>query len=177
MILCSGNPTHQTVASAVNRLYPNSAFMSRSNGYNFSTWSIQVEELFKRAIVKHTTFINSSYIAPGVQNKLLEAAYQEWMCKDIKGHIINIGTTAEWSDNNLHKEYILSKQALRARSLELNDLTGITGVKTSYIIVGGINDGKPGTEKYLNVSAVAHAIDWIIKNPNRIALLQIESVA
>jgi hypothetical protein len=58
--------------------------------------------------------------------------------------------------------------------MQLNEETGITGIKTTYIIVGGVNDGKPGNENYLNASSVSHAIEWILQNPDRIALIQID---
>lgn len=170
-ILCSGNPNHTTVASAVKKSFPLATFASRATGYDFTT--SESDDLFKKNIINYNAFINSSYIQPGVQLRLMEMTVCEWMQADIKGHIISIGTTAEWTDNK-QSNYIQSKQQLRMRSMQLNDETGITGVKTTYIIVGGINDGKPGNEDYLSVASVSHAIGWVLQNPDRIALMQID---
>jgi hypothetical protein len=171
-ILCTGNPDHITVASAVKKCFPTASFASRATGYNFKL--PKSSELFEKNIVDYNVFINSSYIQSGVQMRLLELAVAKWMESDVKGHIINIGTTAEWTENPLYSEYIQTKQQLRRRSLELNDNTGSTGIKTTYIIVGGVNDGKPGNENYLNVSSIAYAIEWALLNPDRIALIQID---
>jgi hypothetical protein len=171
-ILCSGNPNHTTIASGVKKSFPSAMFVSRTTGYDFTT--AESDNLFKKNIINYNVFVNSSYIKPGVQLHLMEMAVSEWMQADIKGHIINIGTTAEWTDNKQYADYIESKQRLRLRSMQLNEETGITGVKTTYIIVGGVNDGKPGNENYLNVSSISHTIEWILQNPSRIALIQID---
>ena len=64
---------------------------------------------------------------------------------DIKGHIINIGSSIELSDDN--SDYAQSKRALKTRSLELSKQTGIYGVKCTHIIASGINDEKTRTQK------------------------------
>ena len=172
-ILCTGNPAHITVASAVKQYYPTANFASRATGYDFTL--PEVDELFKKNIINYNVFINSSHIQEGIQLKLLNMTVSKWTEADIKGHIINIGTTAEWVDNPEYSEYIRAKQELRRRSLELNNETGITGVKTTHIIVGGINDGKLGNEYYVNPLRIVNTIDWVLKNSDRIALIQIDS--
>jgi hypothetical protein len=174
MMLCTGNPAHPTVASAVKKVFSTVEFASRNTGYDLRLMNDNSESYFRTNIKKYNVFINSSFICVGAQLKLMELAHAEWMKADIKGHIINIGSTVEWDDSNVHAEYIRSKRELRARSLQLNDETGVTGVKTSYIIAAGLNDGKAGNEQYLSLSSVAETIEWILKNPNRIPLLQIE---
>ena len=171
-ILCTGNPAHITVASAVKTCFPTASFASRATGYNFKL--PESVDLFEKNIIDYNVFINSSYIQSGVQMRLLDSAVTKWMEANVRGHIINIGTTAEWTENPQHAEYIQTKQQLRHRSLELNDNTGITGIKTTYIIVGGVNDGKPGNENYLDISRIAHAIEWALLNPDRIALIQVD---
>jgi len=175
LILCTGNPADATVASAVAQRFAHADFASRATGYDFKTWANQTEDKFRKTIVNYNTFINSSYICSGAQLKLLELTWKEWMRADIKGHIITIGTTAEWTDNEKYSEYIASKRELRSRSLQLNDETGISGVKTSYIIVGGVNDGKPDNEQYVSLYSIAYTIESILNNPDRIPLLQLES--
>jgi hypothetical protein len=172
MILCTGNPNHITVASAVKQCFLTANFASRATGYDFEL--PESYELFKKNIADYNVFINSSYVKPGVQLRLMDIAVAEWMEADIKGHIISIGTTAEWTNDTQYSEYIQTKQQLHRRSLELNNETGITNVKTTYIIVGGVNDGKPENENYLKVSRIAHTIEWVLSNPDRISLIQIE---
>jgi hypothetical protein len=171
-ILCSGNPNHITIASGVKKSFPLAKFASRATGYDFTT--AESDNLFKKNIINYDVFINSSYIQSGVQLRLMEMTVCEWMQADVKGHIISIGTTAEWTSNEQYADYIESKKQLRLRSMQLNEDTGITGIKTTYIIVGGVNDGKPGNENYLNVSRISHAIGWVLQNPDRIALMQID---
>jgi NAD(P)-dependent dehydrogenase (short-subunit alcohol dehydrogenase family) len=172
MILCTGNPTHSTVASAVKKVFPAAEFASRATGYDLRLLDSPSESYFRTNIKKYSVFINSSFICYNAQLKLMELAHAEWMQADVKGHIINLGSTAEWS--GLNSDYVRSKQALRGRSLELNEETGVSGIKTTHIIVAGVNDGNAGNEQYLSLLSVANAIEWILKNPDRIPLLQID---
>jgi hypothetical protein len=174
-ILCTGNPCHATVASEVKKFWNSAEFASRATGFDFKTWSTPTQELFKKSIVKYNVFINSSYIDSGIQLNLLNATCNAWMGADIKGHIVSIGTTLEWKNNVNYIEYITSKQHLRSRSLELNEQTGITGVKTSYIIVGGVNDGTYENRNNLELSSIIRAMDWVLNTNERIGLLQIET--
>lgn len=173
-ILCTGNPTHKTVASAVKKLWPDAKFASRTNGYDFKSWTDDTQTTFKENIINFDVFINSSFIYPGVQMTLLDTVCATWMEKNVKGHIINIGTTLEWEGHSQYRDYVISKQQFRARSLELNQQTGITGVKTSYIIVGGINDGRDENSDKLDLHSIAECINWILHKKERIGLLQIE---
>lgn len=173
MILCSGNPNKVSIAQAMSEIYPDTCFMCRSTGYDVT--SVHGLEFFLKNITEHSVFINSSYIAPGVQLNLLDMACKAWMEHDIKGHVISIGTTEEWNPDTQHQEYKQSKTQLRLRSLELNEQTGITGVKTTYIILGGLDTGNQDSIGYPTTASVAQAIDWVLKYPNRVPLLQIES--
>lgn len=174
-ILCSGNPTHQTVASAISRTFPDADFASRSTGYDLRFWNTSSELYFRNQIVNYNVFINSSFVANGVQLKLLEITHQEWMRADIKGHVVNIGSTAENSDDQQYANYINSKRLLRKHSLKLNEESGISGVRTTHIIVGGINDGKPENANWLDLEHIASAIGWVLDQPYDIPLLQIEN--
>ena len=178
MILCTGNPHHTTLASAISRKFSNADFASRATGYDLTFWPPGAEDHFRKQIVCYTTFINSSFICGGGQLALLETTWDEWAKNKIKGHIINIGSTAEHMAvddsriDNIYGPYSIQKRALRDRSLQLNNNLGI---KTSHITVGGINDGKPGHEKWLSVDCIADTIKWVLTNPNNIPLLEIRS--
>lgn len=174
MILCTGNPADQTVASAVKKRFDSVDFASRSTGYDLRLNSTDSEKYFKQQILKYNVFINSSYIAPGVQLGLLETVYKEWMRENIFGHVINLGSTIEWRNDVEHAGYIEDKRNLRTRSLELSSQAGITGIKSTHVIVSGLNDGKPGHENCLNLLHVADVIHWILHTKSNITLIQVE---
>lgn len=172
MILCTGNPNHVTVAAAVNKKFSGVDFASRATGYDLRFWDPGSEDFFKDKIKNYTVFINSSFICNGGQMQLLETTHQVWSLMGIVGHIINIGSSAEWLGiDSQFESYSIQKRALRERSLQLNKRNQI---KTTHIIVGGINDGKPGHESWLSLDHVANAIHWAITHPVNIPLLAIE---
>lgn len=174
-IVCTGNPKDLTLASAINKIFPDAHFASRNTGYDLRLLDVENESYFRKQIVNYNVFINSSFVADGVQLKLLEITYQEWMRADIKGHVVNIGSTAENSDRQQHAGYVNSKRLLRKLSLELNEESGISGVRTTHIIVGGINDGKPEHTTWLDLNHVASTINWVLSQPFNIPLLQLEN--
>jgi hypothetical protein len=179
MILCTGNPNGNTIASAIQKKFPQAEFVSRATGHDLRFWDPGSEDLFRNKIKDYNIFINSSFICNNGQLALLEATYQEWANNGIQGHIINIGSTSEWLgindvqiNDDAQGNYSIQKRALRDRSLQLNNKKGI---KTSHIIAGGLNDGKPEHATWLNLDHVADAIAWILANPADIPLLAIQN--
>lgn len=160
-MFCTGNPKRKTVAYAVEP----DKHASLSSGYDFKTEKSIAK--FADEIEDYTVFVNSAYIAPWVQQRLMHTCYSRWMQKDIKGHIVNIGTTLENTDDD--SDYNQSKQKLRKQSLQLSDNTGISGIKTTYVVLGGIGDGMCDTKD------IATAIKWIIEQPFRVPLIQLDS--
>jgi hypothetical protein len=172
-ILCTGNPSHNTIASAIHRLFPDAEFASRTTGYDLRFWNVGSEDYFRKCIKNYDVFINSSYICSGGQLALLEATHAEWAAAGIYGHIINIGSSAEWEGINTEfGTYSIQKRGLRDRSLQLN---GKKYIKTSHIIAGGLNDNLPGHESWLSLDDVATTISWILQNKAQIPLLQIQA--
>jgi len=178
MMLCTGNPTHQTVASAISRKFHNAEFACRATGYDLTFWPEGSEAYFRSQIVKYNVFINSSFICSGGQLTLLETTWDEWSKNNIHGHIINIGSTSEHTgvddhrNDNIFGPYSIQKRALRDRSLQLHNKNGI---KTSHITAGGLNDGSEGKERWLNLDSIASTIDWILTNQDDIPLLEIRA--
>lgn len=173
IILCSGNPQDPTVASAIKQYFPDADFASRTTGYDLRFWDPGSEAHFRENIRKYNVFINSSFICGGGQLQLLEATHEEWSQLGVKGHIINIGSTAEHLGiDSPYGTYSIQKRALKDRSLQLNQKNGIS---TTHIIAGGLNDHQPGHEKWLNLHCIAETISWVLNNPSSIPLLQIES--
>ena len=145
-ILCTGNPKKKTVAYALGCDH-----VSLSSGWDFT--ELVTMERFRTNIINYNVFVNSSYIGLGVQLALMNIAYQAWMQKNIRGHIITIGTTLEYSSDE--SQYAIDKRSLKQRSLELSDQTGITGVKSTYLILGGIAAVSAGTAMKQFGSAVS----------------------
>jgi hypothetical protein len=171
-MLCSGNPTHQTVASSIKQRWASADFASRATGYDLRFWDAGSESYFRQQIVNYNVFINSAFICGGGQLALLETTHEVWSATGIKGHIVNIGSTAEWLGiDSKYPTYSIQKRALRDRSLQLNLKNQI---QTTHIIVGGINDGQPGHEDWLNRDRIVDAIAWVLENPSCVPLLQIE---
>jgi len=171
-ILCSGNPQHQTVANGVKQIYPEADFASRATGFDLRFWSEGSELHFRNAIANYTVFVNSSFVCGWGQHQLLTVTHEVWSTNNTPGHIINIGSTAEFlGRDSQYASYTVQKQALQKLSLSLN---GKNKIKTSHIIVGGINDGKPGHEDWLNVRTVAETIKFVIEHPYNITLLALE---
>jgi len=178
-MLCSGNPSHNTVASAVKKYFPKANFASRATGYDLRFWNAGSETYFRKQIINYNIFINSSFICNGGQLALLETTHEEWSAAGIRGHIINVGSTAEYigvNDNQVNNKtyasYSIQKRALRDRSLQLN---GANNIKTTHIIAGGLNDGLPSHESWLDLTQVAETIGWVIEHSCLIPLIEIRA--
>ncbi len=172
-ILCTGNPDHNTIASAVRQKFTDVDFASRATGFDLRFWDTGSEDYFRSKIKNYNVLINSSFICGGGQLALLECTHEVWAKNKIQGHIVNIGSTAEWNGvDSVFGSYSIQKRALRDRSLQLNSKFNI---KTSHIVAGGLNDGLSGHEKWLSLDLVADAIHWILTHPVNIPLLQIQT--
>ncbi len=178
-MLCSGNPNHITVASAVKNYFPTAKFASRATGYDLRFWDAGSETYFREQIINYDVFVNSSFICGGGQLALLEATHEEWAKIGIHGHIINIGSTSEYlgvndiqSKDQVYAKYSIQKRALKDRSLQLN---GLNNIKTTHIVAGGLNDGKPGNENGLDLRHMADTIDWVLHHSCQIPLLQLQA--
>lgn len=170
-ILCTGNPKDQTIASGIKKIYPDAHFASRSSGYDLRFWDPGSEEHFRKNIVNYNVFINSSYLCKWGQHQLLEVTHEEWSKYKISGHIVNIGSSAEFLgfDSKLGN-YSVQKKSLRDLSLQLHNKNKI---KTTHVIVGGINDGIAGHEDWLSIDTITETIKYTIEHPNSIPLIAI----
>ena len=166
-IFCTGNPDRKTIAYSLPCDHA-----SLSSGWDFLT--DDTLDRFRKTIVKYDVFVNSSYIETGIQMKLLDLVVKEWMEHDVKGHIMNIGTTLENDPDD--SQYCIDKLALRRRSLELSDQTGMTGIKTTYLVLGGVDNGEIENNDNVKTQDIASTILWIISQRYRVPLLQLDSV-
>lgn len=175
-VLCTGNPNKKTLAWAALQKWPSSDSMSLSSGWDLRLPTPQDLVKFQQKISEHNIFINSSYVSSGTQLRLLQIVVEQWMNLDIKGHVFNIGTTLEHQENHgsSNDNYVQSKLTLRKKSLDFNEQTGITGVKCTYVILGGVNNQEPATHDYVDPLNIFEVISWVLQFPDRIGLVQID---
>ena len=168
-ILCSGNPSDMTVANGISKIFDNAEFASRTTGYDLRFWDKGSKSHFQNNISNYDVFINASFICGWGQHQLLETTFYEWERLGIHGHIINIGSTSEWEGvNSEFGTYTVQKQALQSRSLQLNN---VSGIKTTHMVIGGINDGKKEHRNWMPPADIAKTIKWILNNCNNIPLI------
>lgn len=149
-ILCTGNPDRpNTIACAVKATWPDASFVSLSQGYDFMSDNL---DSLKDQLRVHNTFINSSYVGPGVQLRLLNLAKQVWK----HGHVVNIGSTHEFDEDSV---YAQSKRELRDRGLALHDYR----FRTTHMILGGLRDNHHAD--WLDLKHVANTLKWMFEQP------------
>lgn len=174
-LLCTGNEEKQTIAWAAKKKWPQTTLMSLSKGWDLRLPSLDDQDRFCCELEKHNVFINSSFIDYGVQSMLLDTVVKEWMKKDIKGHIISLGTTLEFDPAFINTPYVKSKLALRDLSLKYNQQTGITGVRSTYLMLGGVNNGKPENQNFIDPDRIVDVIEWVLNFSERVGLIQLDA--
>lgn len=169
-MLCTGNPEHYTVARAIKQIFPSSDFACRSTGFDLRMWDTESEEFFRSQIINYNVLINSSFIANGAQQKILEITRDCWD----KGHVFNIGSTAEYNGrDSFMPSYSIQKRSLRDLSLSLNS----RNFKTTHITAGGLKDKDPQHQNWLDPIEIAKSIKWILDQPSiSIPIIGIEQV-
>jgi len=170
-IFCTGNPERKSIAYGLTNLYPRTMSASLASEWDFTQTST-IERL-KNEILNYDIFVNSAYVNKDTQLLLTDVVYKQWMQENIRGHIFNIGTTLENTQDQ--SEYACAKRELRKYSLKLSDETGITGVKVSYVCIGGVDNGTPETQDYVKTHDIATTIQWVATQKYRIPLIQLDS--
>lgn len=154
-IICTGNPNRAyTIANSVKKFFPNTTFIHRSNGFDLTTDTGL--ELFSQQLVNYNVFLNCSYIAPGVQENLLNIVDKIWD----QGRVFNIGSFVEFKTVHLDdQDYIDSKKKFKDRSLLLYS----DKFKTTYITVDGYKiEGEIDSNK-MPVDSIPRTIKWILE--------------
>jgi hypothetical protein len=164
-IFCTGNPKRKTIAHGLQELGQVTTG-SISTGWNYTNPDTLAK--LEKYILDFNVFVNSAWVSSSTQLELCNTVYAAWQKHNVRGHIINIGTTLENTDDN--SEYAQSKRLLKSHSLELSDNTGYSGVKISYIVVGGVGS------KAVTPVQIAQTIHWIVQQQIRIPLIQLDSV-
>jgi hypothetical protein len=166
-IICTGNPT-AGIARSIQKIYPDTTFISRSNGYDLTT--AEGVDKFKDIISNFDVFINHAQLqGTTIQRDLLQYTKDLW----IEGYVINIGSVIEfkrweWLDPAAAKE----KRQLRDLSLELSS----EHFKTTHLIVGGLQSSNRDPLR-IHTDRVAETIKWILENENHIPLIYVDHVS
>ena len=166
-VLCTGNPNKPyTIASAVQKIFPETTFIYKSNGYDLlNIKDEQYNDLIK-LFSSHNTFINASYIGPYVQNKLLSLCNNSCKICDV----FNIGSTHEY-DGLGSNEYTNSKKNLQELSLKYKSYR----FKTCHIIVGKIQKQLDnGNNQDICVSEICDIIQWVINQRFDVPLISLD---
>ena len=110
-IFCTGNVKRKTVAYGLTELFPDTFSASLATGWDFTDNSII--EKFRETILKYDVFVNSAYVNPSVQNRLMDIVFREWMRENIRGHIILVlpWKTQKTKVNMLVLNEVLDKRA------------------------------------------------------------------
>lgn len=166
-ILCTGNPSKAGISKAVYNSFPDTTFISISNGYDLVTDLGQ--QKFKDIINNFNVFINVAQLENGSQEKLLKIAHESGM----QGHIFNIGSIAEykrweWSD----PEYTKEKRSLKEISLELCS----EFFKTTHVIVGGFQDATSDAPNRMDPAEIVNIIKYILNAPIHIPVVGVEKI-
>lgn len=170
-VLCTGNPDNpSTLASGFKKIFSNITFLYKGAGWDLTDQSEYTKHKLKLLFSQHNTFINASYIGPGVQLDLLNLCNQSVKHCDV----FNIGSTHEY-DNLGSAEYQQSKLELQRQSLKLNSYR----FRTHHIILGQICKKLNSTvdladSNGLNIDLICSIIPWIIQQPFNVPLICID---
>jgi hypothetical protein len=146
---------------------------SRSNGYNLETAAEQ-NKLAKHYIKGNfDIFINNSAIWKFHQVMIAECMFNAMNEADRKGHIINIGSTADTGVKGRTWRYPTEKKALKAYNRDLTYMTmGGSNIKTTLISPGSLTTPaiikKHPDRKLIDVEYIAELVVWIINQPEYI---------
>lgn len=157
-VVCTGNPLDSTtLASGVIKLFPDAIFLSRSTGWDLSNIDNHMQSRLSEVFAKCNTFLNCSYIAPGIQTKLLDICKSSCKFCDV----VNIGSTHEY-DNLGDPSYKKSKLELRFKSLEYNNFR----FSTCHFVLGGIKtDNSTDKKNWLDIDHICQEIVGIWSKP------------
>ena len=166
-VLCTGNPDRPfTIASAVREQYPDATFIHKTNGYDLSNIDDELSKKLAELFKSHNTFVNASFVAPFVQNKLLTLCNESVKICDV----FNIGSTHEY-DNLGTLTYKDSKLDLRNKSLEYNSYR----FKTCHVIVGRIKtSAETENAKMIDVKEICSIIDWVTKQRFNVPIISLD---
>ena len=146
---------------------------SRSNGYHLDTSEGQKKLAEKYIEGDFDIFINNSAIWKFHQVMIAECMFNAMNEADRKGHIINIGSTADTGVKGRTWRYPTEKKALKAYNRDLTYMTmGGSNIKTTLISPGSLTTPaiikNHPDRKLIDVEYIAELVVWIINQPEYI---------
>jgi len=168
-LICTGKPSHGGIAASIEKYYPNTCFINRSNGYDLTL--IENYSKFKKIVKNYNVFINHSQISLGKQEQLLKDVFNIWSKHNIYGHIISIGSIVEfkewsWLDNITANE----KRSIKNTSLRLNSEM----IKTTHLITSGFNRHGLEEDVKINPNKIVEIIKFILETDIDIPLIYVD---
>jgi len=146
---------------------------SRSNGYHLDTSEGQrkLAEYYIKG--NFDIFINNSAIWKFQQVMIVECVFNAMEEADRKGHIINIGSTADTGVKGRTWRYPTEKKALKAYNRDLTyKAMGGSNIKTTLISPGSLTTTsvmkKHPDRKLIDVEYIAELVVWTINQPEYI---------
>ncbi len=146
---------------------------SRSNGYHLDTSEGQKKLAEKYIEGDFDIFINNSALWNFHQVMIAECMFNAMNEADRKGHIINIGSTADTGVKGRTWRYPTEKKALKAYNRDLTYMTmGGSNIKTTLISPGSLTTPaiikNHPDRKLIDVEYIAELVVWIINQPEYI---------
>ena len=164
-VICTGNPDKPfTIAHGIKKLYPNTTFLHKSNGWDFTDPALELP--LKEQFSKHNMFINASYVKQGIQYQLLDLCNQSVKYCDV----INIGSTHEYDDGG-PLEYKKSKLNLRNLSLTLNTAR----FKTCHLMLGHLKTSNDAYSRQIDIDTVCNLIPWVFEQSFEIPIMCVDN--
>lgn len=172
-MLISGNPDYG-LAQALQKLYPDAEFMSRSTGYDLVEKSGRTA--FATAALNHNVIIVNCALWQFQQTVLLDAVYKSLKDAGKLAHIVVIGSTTDRVKNGKAWLYNAEKKALR----DYSNTLAIGGVwsrmpKISYISFGTLSNNahKHPDRRCMDIDQAAEYIKWVVDQPAHININEI----
>ena len=146
---------------------------SRSNGYQLDTNEGQKKLAEHYINGNFDIFINNSAIWKFQQVMIVESVFNAMEEADRKGHIINIGSTADTGVKGRTWRYPTEKKALKAYNRDLTyKAMGGSNIKTTLISPGSLTTSsvmkKHPDRKLIDVEYIAELVVWAINQPEYI---------
>ena len=146
---------------------------SRSNGYQLDTNEGQKKLAEHYINGNFDIFINNSAIWKFQQVMIVEGVFNAMEEADRKGHIINIGSTADTGVKGRSWRYPTEKKALKAYNRDLTyKAMGGSNIKTTLISPGSLTTPsvmkKHPDRKLIDVEYIAELVAWAINQPEYI---------
>lgn len=168
-IICTGNPNIAGIAQEIQKIFPDTTFVSRTTGYDLSTTE-GIKNL-KKIIPNYNVFINNSYVGLGVQETILRNVRDLWTT----GYVFNIGSLIEYDKFGYHNiTRYREKNQLKSLGIEYTD----ENFKVTHITVGGFKSGvKPRSVDNMDPKYIVDAINWILNAPFQVPVIGIQQMS